>query len=78
MQVDRLDVLFTFGSLNLLMFKVCGITAISEIEFFNFCGTESVKQNQKKTKNQLKPPKLVSQSLFKQFQQIPNVFLVFH
>ena len=50
MQVDRLDILFTFGSLNLLMFKVCGITAISEIEFSNFCSTESVKQNQKNLK----------------------------
>ena len=50
MQVDSLDIFFTCGSLNLLMFKVCGITVISEIEFFNFCGTECVKQNQKDLK----------------------------
>ena len=34
--------------------------------------------NQKKIKNHSKPPKLVSQSLFKKFQQSPNIFLVFH
>ena len=32
----------------------------------------------KKFKNHSKPPKLVRQSLFKQFQQKPNIFLVFH
>ena len=32
------------------MFKVCGIIGISKIEFFNFSGTEKVKQNQKKLK----------------------------
>ena len=32
----------------------------------------------KKIKNHSKPSKLVSQSLFKQFQQNPNIFLVFH
>ena len=33
--------------LKLFMFKVCVIIGISKIEFFNFCGTEKVKQNQK-------------------------------
>ena len=51
---------------------------ISKIDFFNFSGTEWVKQNFKKIENHLKPPKLVSQSLSKQSQQIPNIFLVFH
>ena len=32
------------------MFKVCGFIGISKIEFFNFSGTERVKQNQKKLK----------------------------
>ena len=34
--------------LYFLMFKVCGIIGISKIEFFNFSGTERIKQNQKK------------------------------
>ena len=34
--------------LKLRMFKVCGITGISKIEFFNFFRTERVKPNQKK------------------------------
>ena len=46
------------------MFKVGGIIGISEIEFFNFSGTKGVEQN-KKNKNDSKPPKLVSQSVFK-------------
>ena len=50
------------------------------MEFFNFSRTETVKHNQKKKKieNYSKPPKLVSQSLFKQFQKIPNIPLVFY
>ena len=28
------------------MFKVCGVFGISKIDFFNFSGTKSVKQNQ--------------------------------
>ena len=69
---------FALVFLKLLVFKVCGIIGISEIEFFNFSGTERVKQNQKNFKNHSEPPKLVRQSLFKQFKQIPNIFLVFH
>ena len=34
--------------------------------------------NKKKIKNHSKPPKFLSQSLLKQFKQIPNIFLVFH
>ena len=34
--------------LYFLMFKVCGIIGISKIEFFNFSGTERIKQNKKK------------------------------
>ena len=64
---------FALAVLWLLMFKVCGIIGISNIVFFNFSGTEKVKQNQKKVSNHSKPPKLVKESLFKQFQ-----FLVFH
>ena len=37
---------FAFMFLELLMFKVCGIIGISEIEFFNFSDTERVKENQ--------------------------------
>ena len=63
--------------LKLRMFKVCGITGISKIEFFNFFRTERVKPSKKKIRNHSKPPKLVIQSLFKQFQQILDIFLVF-
>ena len=41
---------FALVVLELLMFKVCGIIGISKIEFFNFSGTERVKQNQKNLK----------------------------
>ena len=55
------------------------ITGIWKIELFNFFRTESVKNNpKKKFENHSKPPKLGSRSLFKQFQQIPNVFLFFY
>ena len=43
-QVDRLC---TCGPLVIDMFNVCGIKGISKISFFNFSGTESVKQNLK-------------------------------
>ena len=32
----------------------------------------------KKFRNHSKPPKLVSKSLFKKFQQIPNIVLLFY
>ena len=35
---------FVLVVVELLMFKVCGIIGISKIEFFNFSGTERVKQ----------------------------------
>ena len=69
---------FALVVFKLLMFKVGGIIVISEIEFFNFSGTERVKQNQKKIKNHSKPGKFVSPSLFRQFQQILNIFSVFY
>ena len=50
------------------MFKVYGNIGILKTEFFNFSGTERVKQNFKKIKTHPKPPNLVRQSLFKQFQ----------
>ena len=56
---------FALVVLKLLIFKVCGIIGISTIEFFNFPGTERVKQNKKKIKNHSRPPRLVNQSLFK-------------
>ena len=52
---------FPLVVIKLLMFKVCGIIGISKTEFFNFSGTEGIKQNQEKIKNHLKPPKLLSQ-----------------
>ena len=39
---------FALVVLKLRMFKVCGITGISKIKFFNFFRTERVKPNQKK------------------------------
>ena len=52
------------------MFKVCVIIGIPKIEFFNFPGTERIKENNnKKIINHSKPPQLVSQSMRKQFHQ---------
>ena len=56
---------FALVVLELLMFQVSGIIGISQIAFFNFSGSERVKQNQK-IKQKL--PKFVRQSLFNQFQ----------
>ena len=44
--------LITFAPafLKLLMFEICGFIGISKINFFNFTGNQSVKQNQKKLK----------------------------
>ena len=42
---------FALVVLLLLMFEVYGNIGILKIEFFNFAGTERVKQNQKKLKN---------------------------
>ena len=41
---------FPLVVLKLLMFKVCVIIGISKIEFFNFSGTERVKEIKKKLK----------------------------
>ena len=70
------------------MFKVCGIIGISKTKFFNFSSTERVKHNTNinkyiinntnKNQNHSKPPKLVRQSLFNQFQQRLKLFLVFY
>ena len=56
---------FALVVFKLLMFKVGGIIVISEIEFFNFSGTKRVEKKKKKNKNDSKPPKLVSQLVFK-------------
>ena len=65
---------FAIMVLKLLMFKVCGLIGISKINFFNFSGTQRVKHYSKqKIKNHSKPPKLVSQSLFNNF----NTFQIF-
>ena len=37
---------FALVVLELLIFKVCGITGISKIEFFSFSGNEKVKTEQ--------------------------------
>ena len=41
---------FALVVFKLLMFKVGGIIVISEIEFFNFSGTERVEQKKNKIK----------------------------
>ena len=41
---------FALVILLLLVFKVCRIIGISEIEFFNFSSNDRVKQNKKKLK----------------------------
>ena len=50
--------------------SICIITIpfLIELLVFNFSGTERVKQNQKKIESYSKPPKLVKESLLKQFQ----------
>ena len=68
---------FALVVLKLRMFKVCGITGISKIEFFNFSVLKGLNQIKKKIRNHSKPPKLVIQSLFKQFQHIFDIFFVF-
>ena len=45
---------FALVVLKLLIFKVCGVIGISTIEFFNFPGTERVKQNKKKNQKPFK------------------------
>ena len=42
---------FALLVLKLLAFKVCGTIGISKIKFFNFYGTERVKQNQNDNNN---------------------------
>ena len=51
---------FPLVAFTLLIFMVCVIIGISQIEFFNFFGIERVKQNQKKLKNYSKPHKLIN------------------
>ena len=41
---------FALVVLKLLIFKICGIIGISKIEFFDFSGTERVKQFTNKLK----------------------------
>ena len=53
---------FPLAVLKLLMFKVCGITGISKIEFSFF---PLLKGLNKLKKNHRKPPKLLSQPIFK-------------
>ena len=45
---------FALVVLKLLINQVSVITGISKIEFFNFSGTERIKQSQKKKKKKLK------------------------
>ena len=75
LMVSRL-IEFALVVLKLLIFQVCVIIGISKIEFFNFSSTERVKKI-KKIKSHSKPPKPTYESLFKQYEQIPKVFLVF-
>ena len=72
----QVDILCTCVSL-VIDVKVCGIIGISKIKFFKFSGTKRVKQN-KRNKHHSTPPKLVSKPLFQQFQEKPNIFLIFH
>ena len=51
---------FPLAPFTLLIFMVCVIIGISQIELFKFFGIERVKQNQKKLKNYSKPHKLIS------------------
>ena len=65
---------FALAVLILLMFKVCGIIGISKSRLSNFPVLKQLKKKKKTFKDHSKPPKLVSQSLFKEFQQILNIF----
>ena len=68
---------FALVTIKLLMLKIYVIIVISKIKLFNFSRTDTVKKI-KKFKNHSKLAKFVSQSFFKQFQQIPNFLLVFY
>ena len=43
---------FALVVVKLLMFNVCGIIGISDVEFFNFLSTKRVQQNQKPEKEE--------------------------
>ena len=43
---------FALMVLQLLMFKVCAIIEVANIDFFNYSRTERIKQNQKKKEKQ--------------------------
>ena len=61
---------FALVVLKLLMLKNCGIIEISQIKFLNFSGTERVKKTTEKIEKRSKPPKIVRQPLFKQFNHL--------
>ena len=62
-----------------LWFSVQPLLASEKSSFSIFFVLKALKIIQKKKfENHSKPPKLGSRSLFKQFQQIPNVFLFFY
>ena len=53
--------------LQLLMIEDCGIIRVSKIKFFSTVLVLKGLNKIEKLENHLKPPKLVSQSLFRQF-----------
>ena len=57
----RGDSFFISGSLAIAIWN--GFIGVSKVKFFRFSGTKTVKQNQKKLKNHLKPTKLVRQPI---------------
>ena len=67
---------FAIVLLQLLMFKVSGIIGISS--FSIVLVLKGLNKIKRKIKTHSKPPKFVSQSFFKKFQQMENMFLVFH
>ena len=76
MQVDRLC---TFGSLVIDVQSLSNYWSLKNrvFQLFNYFPSR-LNKVQKKIKNHLNPPKLINQSPFKQFQQKPKMFLIFH
>ena len=65
-------------ALKLLMFRICVQIGISKIDFFNFSGTESVKENQRNLKTIQNLLILSFHPFPSNIKKFPIFFLVFY
>ena len=65
---------FSIRILQLLMFKVCGIIGISEIEILNFSSTERAKWNNVQTSHIFLLPKLPYLNHIEKYVKIKDLF----